>query len=63
MKKPEKRPKTIFLDFDGVLHPSLAEPEQLFSKAKLLIEVFESRRPEVVISSSWRFQLGLSLDF
>ena len=59
MRLLQRIPKTIFLDFDGVLHPSLAEPEQLFSKAKLLIEVFESRRPEVVISSSWRFQLGM----
>jgi len=59
MKKPEKSAETIFLDFDGVLHPSLAEPEQLFAKAKLLIELFESRRPDVVISSSWRFQLGI----
>jgi hypothetical protein len=54
-----RRAKTIFLDFDGVLHPSLAEPEQLFLRAELLIDVFKSRRPEVVISSSWRFQMSL----
>lgn len=59
MKKLEKSAKTIFLDFDGVLHPSLAEPEQLFAKAKLLGKLFESRRPDVVISSSWRFQLDI----
>lgn len=48
--------KTLFLDFDGVLHPTLAIPGQLFAQASLLVEPLLRWRPQVVISSSWRFQ-------
>ncbi len=51
--------KTLFLDFDGVLHPTLATPKQLFGKAPMLVEVIERWQPWVVISSSWRFHFSL----
>ncbi len=51
--------KTLFLDFDGVLHPTLATPKQLFSKATMLVDVIERWQPWVVISSSWRFHFSL----
>jgi hypothetical protein len=51
--------KTLFLDFDGVLHPTVATPKQLFSKASMLVEVIDRWRPWVVISSSWRFHFSL----
>lgn len=45
---------TIFLDFDGVLHPVGAQADRLFEKAGLLAEVLkEQSNTEVVISSSW----------
>jgi hypothetical protein len=47
--------KTLFLDFDGVVHPSVATPKQLFAQAQMLVEPIERWRPQVVISSSWRF--------
>lgn len=47
--------KTLFLDFDGVVHPSVATPKQLFAQAQMLVEPIERWRPRVVISSSWRF--------
>ncbi|WP_353398571.1 HAD domain-containing protein [Hydrogenophaga sp. 5NK40-0174] len=45
----------IFLDFDGVTHPRLCSPEELFSCLPR-IEVVLQRHPkaDVVISSSWR---------
>ncbi len=51
--------KTLFLDFDGVLHPTLATPKQLFGKAAILVDVIERWRPWIVISSSWRFHFSL----
>ncbi len=51
--------KTLFLDFDGVLHPTVATPKQLFAKAPMLVEVIERWKPWVVISSSWRFHFSL----
>lgn len=44
----------LFLDFDGVLHPTSASREGLFAKATLLIAALEGSRCAVVISSSWR---------
>lgn len=49
------RAKTIFLDFDGVLHSTSAGLDAYFSQANLLAEVVKKYRPAVVISSSWRF--------
>jgi hypothetical protein len=57
-QKPSSQ-KTLFLDFDGVLHPTAATPKQLFGKAPMLVEVIERWRPCVVISSSWRFHFSL----
>ena len=50
-----KAEKTIFLDFDGVLHPTLAAPADRFLLAPLLGEVVGRFKCEIVISSSWRF--------
>ena len=52
--------KTIFLDFDGVLHPNLAAPHQRFSRLPLLVEAIEQSSVEIVISSSWRFEWSLA---
>jgi HAD domain in Swiss Army Knife RNA repair proteins len=47
--------KMLFLDFDGVLHPTSLEAGPLFSKASLLsMALYEVDLP-IVISSSWRF--------
>lgn len=51
--------RTLFLDFDGVLHPTVATPKQLFDRAQMLVETIERWRPRVVISSSWRFHFSL----
>ncbi len=51
--------KTLFLDFDGVLHPTLATPKQLFGKAPMLVDGIERWQPSVVISSSWCFHFSL----
>jgi hypothetical protein len=50
----------LFLDFDGVLHPTSAKPQQWFSCVDLLAEVLEGTQCEIVISSSWRFTHSLS---
>ena len=52
--------KTLFLDFDGVLHPSLPRPDERFALAPVLCEALEGFACDVVISSSWRFQMSLA---
>jgi len=47
--------KLLFLDFDGVLHPSHLAGEAPFSRAALLEETLTLFSPKIVISSSWRF--------
>ena len=47
--------KILFLDFDGVLHPTTPNPKNIFGKAKDLGELLSSFPCNVVISSSWRF--------
>jgi len=47
--------KIIYLDFDGVLHPTSPVTEGLFSRAHLLEPLFEDNLAGIVISSSWRF--------
>jgi hypothetical protein len=47
--------KVLFLDFDGVLHPTLSQGRDLFSRADALAVVVGHWKPAVVISSSWRF--------
>jgi hypothetical protein len=47
--------KLLFLDFDGVLHPSHFAGEAAFARASLLEETLAQFAPKIVISSSWRF--------
>jgi hypothetical protein len=49
----------LFLDFDGVLHPT-THGALLFSKTHLLEEVFSKHQCNIVISSSWRFHFDLA---
>jgi hypothetical protein len=51
--------KVLYLDFDGVLHPSTLIDVVLFSRARLLEPLFEQSHCSVVISSSWRFTHSL----
>jgi hypothetical protein len=51
--------KLLFLDFDGVLHPTHFAGESPFSCAILLEEIFNLLSPKIVISSSWRFTHNL----
>ena len=50
--------KTLFLDFDGVLHPTLAQPSALFIHGSRLAEVLRPYSVNIVISSSWRFHFS-----
>jgi HAD domain in Swiss Army Knife RNA repair proteins len=52
--------KLLFLDFDGVLHPTHFAGESPFSKAHLLEETLAQFAPKIVISSSWRFTHSLN---
>jgi len=47
--------RSLFLDFDGVLHPSLCEPAEYFCRMSLLEAALRDASVEIVISSSWRF--------
>ena len=47
--------KIVYLDFDGVLHPTSLVTEGLFSRVHLLEPLFEDGLASIVISSSWRF--------
>ena len=49
----------LFLDFDGVLHPSLCNDNDRFSKVNLLSQALTSSPCQIIISSSWRFQFTL----
>lgn len=51
--------KLLFLDFDGVLHPTHFAGEAPFSCAALLEEPFSTFSPKIVVSSSWRFTHNL----
>jgi hypothetical protein len=50
--------KFLFLDFDGVLHPT-AYGSVVFSNTHLLEEIFSNHQCNIVISSSWRFHVDL----
>ena len=52
--------KTIFLDFDGVLHVIQANFEERFSKLYLLEDLAKNFSFEVVISSTWRLFYDVS---
>ena len=45
----------LFLDFDGVLHPSLQGIKGYFTRAPLLSDALDGLACDIVISSSWRF--------
>ena len=47
--------KLLFLDFDGVLHPTHFAGESPFSRSALLEESLTLFSPKIVVSSSWRF--------
>ena len=51
--------KLLFLDFDGVLHPSHFAGESPFARAYLLEETLALFSPKIVVSSSWRFTHNL----
>jgi hypothetical protein len=50
--------KVLFLDFDGVLHPT-THGSALLSQLPLLESVLEGRDYSMVISSSWRFHMEM----
>jgi hypothetical protein len=50
--------KVLFLDFDGVLHPT-SHGSVLFSQMNLLEEAVGNESCQIVISSSWRFHMDL----
>jgi hypothetical protein len=47
--------KLLFLDFDGVLHPTHFAGEDPFNRVYLLKDSLTSSDLGIVISSSWRF--------
>jgi hypothetical protein len=51
--------KVLFLDFDGVLHPT-SHRSVLFSQMNLLEEALGNEVCQIVISSSWRFHMDLA---
>ena len=51
--------KLLFLDFDGVLHPSSGPAEIAFQSADDLAQVLVKHPCKVVISSSWRIHYTL----
>jgi len=51
--------KYLFLDFDGVLHPSLCDSKKYLSNAPLLAGLLVEYSCQIIISSSWRFQYSL----
>jgi hypothetical protein len=51
---------TLYLDFDGVLHPGHALPGERFSEQATLVDAIANFEINIVISSSWRFQYTLA---
>jgi hypothetical protein len=51
--------RILFLDFDGVLHPTFAAPEDRLMHLAALADALHDVQCEIVISSSWRFQYSL----
>ena len=53
--------KILFLDFDGVLHPTLCGTSSYFCEgARLHRSLSDSSALELVISSSWRFHHSMN---
>ena len=55
MPHSANKEKLLFLDFDGVLHPSHFAGEAPFARAYLLEDALALFFPKIVVSSSWRF--------
>ena len=53
--------KTLFLDFDGVLHSMSDYLTHPFSRLHLLEELFDSVSCDIVVSSSWRFHQNIDV--
>ena len=51
--------KVLFLDFDGVLHPT-SHGSVLFSQMNLLEDALGNESCQIVISSSWRFHMDFA---
>ncbi len=51
--------KVLFLDFDGVLHPT-SHGSAFFSQMNLLEEAIGNKSCQIVISSSWRFHMDIA---
>ena len=49
-----KKRAVLFLDFDGVLHPTTVTDDQLFCRLPLLQKAIAQTPCRIVISSSWR---------
>lgn len=47
--------KTLFLDFDGVLHATLSAEDEYFNRASEVDAAIGSLDLDIVVSSSWRF--------
>lgn len=57
MPEPAAATATLFLDFDGVLHPEYGHPSRFFEALPLLATVLLPRPwVEVVVSSNWRYE-------
>lgn len=56
----EQRTVTVFLDFDGTVHPALCKGSEAFSWVPRVEQMLRSIEPvEIVISSSWRWSTPL----
>ncbi len=51
---------TLYLDFDGVLHPGHAQPNERFGLQHVLVDAISGYELDIVVSSSWRFQYTLA---
>ena len=47
--------RSLFLDFDGVLHPGICRPTEYFCQMPVLEAAVGGASVEIVVSSSWRF--------
>ena len=56
------RKNILFLDFDGVLHPTSATPEELFTKSNELMKCLLPfcHDCKIIISSSWRLHYSIN---
>ena len=51
---------TLYLDFDGVLHPGHAQPNERFSNQEVLVQAIGGTELDIVVSSSWRFHYTMA---